>query len=67
LLKRLRADPKTGTIPIILLSARAGGESRVDGMRPGGDSYLIKFFSARQPLARVEAQPQNVPVSRRGD
>jgi DNA-binding response OmpR family regulator len=65
--QRLRADPKTGTIPIILLSAHAGGESRVEGMRPGGDSYLIKSFSARQLLARVEAQPQNVPVSPRGD
>jgi DNA-binding response OmpR family regulator len=47
--------PKTGTIPIILFSARDGGESRVEGMRPGVDSYLIKSFSARQLLARVEA------------
>jgi signal transduction histidine kinase/DNA-binding response OmpR family regulator len=55
LLKRLRADPRTNTIPIILLSARAGEESRVEGMRAGADDYLIKPFSARELLARVEA------------
>lgn len=55
LLKRLRADPATNTIPIILLSARAGEENRVDGMRAGADDYLIKPFSARELLARVEA------------
>jgi signal transduction histidine kinase/DNA-binding response OmpR family regulator len=55
LLKRLRADPLTSTIPIILLSARAGEESRVEGMRAGADDYLIKPFSARELLARMEA------------
>ena len=33
LLAKLRSDPRTSTIPIILLSARAGEESRVEGMR----------------------------------
>ncbi|HEY1744939.1 MAG TPA: ATP-binding protein, partial [Granulicella sp.] len=55
LLARLRADPHTSTIPVILLSARAGEESRVEGMRAGADDYLIKPFSARELLARVEA------------
>jgi signal transduction histidine kinase/DNA-binding response OmpR family regulator len=55
LLERLRADPHTNTIPIILLSARAGEESRVEGMKAGADDYLIKPFSARELLARVEA------------
>ena len=54
LLARLRADPQTSTLPIILLSARAGEESRVDGMQAGADDYLIKPFSARELLARVE-------------
>jgi signal transduction histidine kinase/DNA-binding response OmpR family regulator len=55
LLALLRADPQTATLPIILLSARAGEESRVEGMQSGADDYLIKPFSGRELLARVEA------------
>jgi CheY-like chemotaxis protein len=63
LLKRLRADPKTGTIPIILLSAHAGGEGRVEGMRPGANSYLMK---SRAPIVSAgRSSPQNVPASPR--
>jgi signal transduction histidine kinase/DNA-binding response OmpR family regulator len=61
LLARLRADPQTSTLPIIFLSARAGEESRVDGMQSGADDYLIKPFSGRELLARVEA---NVKMAR---
>jgi PAS domain S-box-containing protein len=53
LLKELRRDPKTQTIPVILLSARAGEEARVEGIAAGADDYLIKPFSARELLARV--------------
>ncbi|WP_199296097.1 ATP-binding protein [Trichocoleus sp. FACHB-591] len=55
LLRSLRSDPQTQDIPIILLSARAGEESRVEGLEAGADDYLIKPFSARELLARVEA------------
>ena len=55
LLRALRADPRTSTIPAILLSARAGEESRVDGLAVGADDYLVKPFSARELLARVSA------------
>ncbi|CCD90227.1 putative sensor histidine kinase with multiple PAS/PAC and a response regulator receiver domain [Bradyrhizobium sp. ORS 285] len=55
LLARVRADAQVSTIPVILLSARAGEESRVEGMQAGADDYLIKPFSARELLARVEA------------
>jgi len=55
LLKALRANEKTRTTPVILLSARAGEESRVEGMGAGADDYLIKPFSARELMARVEA------------
>ncbi len=54
LLRALRADAETRTVPIILLSARAGEESRVEGMEHGADDYLIKPFSARELLARVQ-------------
>ncbi|HEY9873640.1 MAG TPA: response regulator, partial [Candidatus Obscuribacterales bacterium] len=55
LLQALRADPQTRKVPIILLSARAGEEARVEGLEAGADDYLIKPFSARELLARVEA------------
>ncbi|WP_240535767.1 PAS domain-containing protein [Bradyrhizobium sp. STM 3809] len=55
LLAHVRANAQISTIPVILLSARVGEESRVEGMQAGADDYLIKPFSARELLARVEA------------
>lgn len=55
LLQALRSDPQTHDIPIIMLSARAGEEARIEGLAAGADDYLIKPFSARELLARVEA------------
>ena len=54
LLRALRSESKTRTIPIIVLSARAGEEARVEGMEVGADDYLVKPFSARELLARVQ-------------
>jgi PAS domain S-box-containing protein len=56
LMTELRSDPATNTLPIILLSARAGQESRVEGLDAGADDYLVKPFSARELLARVSAR-----------
>ncbi len=61
LLRALRADPRLREIPIILLSARAGEESRIEGIEAGADDYLVKPFSARELIARVET---HVKVSR---
>ena len=55
LLKEIRANPQTATLPVIILSARAGEESRVEGVGAGADDYLVKPFSARELLARVSA------------
>ena len=55
LLKRLRNDPASRAVPVILLSARAGEEPWVQGLEAGADSYLVKPFSARELLARVAA------------
>jgi signal transduction histidine kinase len=56
LLKAIREDDRLRTIPVVLLSARAGEESRVEGMQAGADDYLIKPFSARELLARVSGR-----------
>jgi PAS domain S-box-containing protein len=55
LLRELRADARLASIPVILLSARAGEEARIEGVGAGADDYLIKPFSARELLARVDA------------
>jgi len=56
LLNALRRDEQTAAIPVVLLSARAGEESRVEGIKAGADDYLIKPFSARELLARVSGR-----------
>ncbi|WAJ27268.1 ATP-binding protein [Antarcticirhabdus aurantiaca] len=53
-IRELRADARTADLPIILLSARAGEEASVEGLEAGADDYLVKPFSARELLARVE-------------
>ncbi len=53
LLSAIRSDPSIGTVPVILLSARSGEESRVEGLDAGADDYLTKPFSARELIARV--------------
>ncbi len=64
LLKELRADPLTRAVPVIMLSARAGEDSRVDGMEAGADDYLVKPFSAKELLARVSAHLQMARLRR---
>ena len=51
-----RKNPATRSVPVIMLSARAGEDARIDGIDAGADDYLTKPFSARELLARVDAQ-----------
>ena len=55
LLRELRADPTLRDVPLIMLSARAGEEARVEGVDAGADDYLVKPFSARELVARVRS------------
>jgi PAS domain S-box-containing protein len=55
LLRELRASEATRTIPVILLSARAGEDARIEGLTAGADDYIVKPFTARELLARVSA------------
>jgi PAS domain S-box-containing protein len=56
LMRRLRGNERTRTLPIIMLSARAGEEARVEGLQGGADDYLVKPFTARELTARVRSQ-----------
>jgi signal transduction histidine kinase len=56
LLAALRGNPVTAVVPVIMLSARAGEEARIGGIDAGADDYLTKPFTARELVARVEAQ-----------
>jgi signal transduction histidine kinase len=56
LLRELRLDERTRRVPVIMLSARAGEEARVEGLGAGADDYLVKPFSALELVARVHSQ-----------
>jgi signal transduction histidine kinase len=64
LLARVRSDPALRELPVVLLSARAGEESRVEGLQAGADDYLVKPFGARELLARVSAHLEMAKVRR---
>jgi PAS domain S-box-containing protein len=53
LLRKLKAHLSTRNIPVIFISARAGEEARVEGIRAGADDYLTKPFSSKELVARV--------------
>ena len=52
----VRADGRIAATPFIMLSARAGEEASLEGLREGADDYIVKPFSADELLARVYAQ-----------
>jgi signal transduction histidine kinase/DNA-binding response OmpR family regulator/serine phosphatase RsbU (regulator of sigma subunit) len=55
LLQRLRSDPRTARLPVIVLSARSGEAAAIEGLDAGGDDYLVKPFTGPELLARVRA------------
>ncbi|MBD3581361.1 ATP-binding protein [Flavobacterium selenitireducens] len=56
MMKRIKNNPEFADTPILLLSARAGEESKIEGYELGADDYLVKPFSAKELQARVMAQ-----------
>jgi signal transduction histidine kinase len=56
LVGELRGRPELRELPVILLSARAGEEARIEGLRAGASDYLYKPFTSRELLARVDNQ-----------
>jgi len=54
LLQAVRSDPATAQLVVVMLSARAGEEARIEGLAAGADDYLVKPFSARELRARID-------------
>ena len=61
LLRAVRAQEQFRDLPVIMLSARAGEEAKLEGLDAGADDYLTKPFSARELIARVSA---NIKLAR---
>jgi signal transduction histidine kinase len=53
LVEAIRGDSRLATLPVILISARAGEEATVEGLEQGADDYLVKPFTAGELKARV--------------
>ncbi|WP_345774217.1 response regulator [Azospirillum argentinense] len=67
LLRAIREDADLRDLPVILLSARAGEEASVEGLSAGADDYLVKPFSARELIARVDTALAMVRLRREAD
>jgi len=53
--RRLRQDPATAMLPIVMLTAKGDEVDRVLGLEIGADDYVVKPFSPKELLARVRA------------
>lgn len=53
--RELRADPRTGGIPVLMLTAKGEINDRIAGLELGADDYVTKPFSPRELLLRVKA------------
>ena len=55
LARRWRGDPRTRSIPIVMLTARGDESDKVSGLDAGADDYVTKPFSTQELLARIRA------------
>ena len=55
LTSRLRREPVTANVPIIMLTAKVAEDDKVTGLQAGTDDYIIKPFSPRELAARIHA------------
>jgi PleD family two-component response regulator len=55
LVSELRSNPATASVPVLLLSARAGEEATLEGLDAGADDYLVKPFTSRALRSRIRS------------
>ena len=55
LLRKLREEPRSAKLPVLILTARGAVEEKVAGLRTGADDYIAKPFNTEELVARVEA------------
>ncbi len=55
LTRKLKRDPATRDLPVIMLTARAAEHDKVSGLDSGADDYVTKPFAARELVARINA------------
>ncbi|MEU4779774.1 ATP-binding protein [Micromonospora sp. NPDC023633] len=69
LVRRLRGQADTRTLPVVVLSARAGEDASVEGLDLGADDYVVKPFAAAELIARIRATLHGARTRghRRGD
>ncbi|BEL06862.1 hypothetical protein Q0Z83_050530 [Actinoplanes sichuanensis] len=67
LLREVRADESLAATPVVLLTARAGEETAIEGLLAGADDYVVKPFAARELVARIDAQLQMARLRRAGE
>ncbi len=67
LLAAIRQDDSLRSVPVVILSARAGEEARIEGFDAGADDYLVKPFSARELVARVGALLELANIRRQAE
>ncbi|MEW6431807.1 MAG: response regulator [Myxococcota bacterium] len=65
--RRLRADPKTKDVPIVMLTARGEEDDRVEGFEVGADDYVTKPFSPRELVLRLRARLRRAATAERSE
>jgi DNA-binding response OmpR family regulator len=65
--RRLRREPRTASLPIVMLTAKGEEMDRVLGLELGADDYVVKPFSPKEVVARVRAVLRRVAAPARAD
>lgn len=65
--RRIKADPETRAIPVVMLSARGDEADRVRGLETGADDYVVKPYSVNELIARLRNQLRRTRPSAMGE